>query len=208
MLEQIVNYLSINDIPLWSILFFALFITFLENIFPPSPSDVILVFLGALAGMHGINFFIMLMFSTIGSSAGFALVYWLGFTFGTKIIDSGKLKFLTEESLVKPRLWFKRWGYTIIILNRFLSGTRAVISFFAGISEINPVLTILLASVSSLIWNTILLLLGISLGSNWRLADKYLNLYGNIILPLVIAIIIILIIRWIIKRKKESKANV
>lgn len=207
MLEHIVNFLSLSSLPIWGILAVTFFIPFLENIFPPSPSDTILLFLGALAGMRDINFFLMLLISTIGSGVGFGIMYWLGYAFGIKIIDSGRFSFINRESLDKVMNWYKKWSYTIIVLNRFLSGTRAVVSFFAGATEINPWITIILGTISSLLWNAILLLVGFSLGENWTLADKYLDLYGNIIFPLILLIIVVLFIIWYIRRKKRQKLD-
>jgi membrane protein DedA with SNARE-associated domain len=205
MIEWTREFLTGPTVPVFVILLFALGNNFLENVFPPAPCDTILLFIGTLIGLGKVDFFSLLLFSTIGSTSGFALMFFLGRLFGDRIVDSGRIKFITRESLKKPELWFEKHGYSIIIANRFLSGTRAIISFFAGITNLRWDLTIILATVSSLVWNAILLLLGMLLGNSWEVADEYISHYGNIILMVVSVIIIFFIIKSIIIRKKQAK---
>jgi membrane protein DedA with SNARE-associated domain len=89
-------------------------------------------------------------------------------------------------------------------VNRFLAGTRAVIAFFAGISNLSFWKTTFLAFISSLVWNSILLFAGKSLGSNWRAISPYLEAYGQIVL--IISVVVILIIfgyGYVRKRKQQ-----
>lgn len=204
MLESAVHFLSTTDIPLWGILAFALFISFFENIFPPSPSDTILLFMGTLAAFGKVGFIELIIFATIGSTLGFLLMYLLGKFFGHRIIHSNKFPFVNERTLEKPRVWFNNWGYTIIIINRFLSGTRAVISFFAGITDLRIDLTIILSTVSALLWNAILIILGMTAGKNWRLVDSILEMYGNIVMIIVALIAVFYLVRFFVRKKKRQ----
>ncbi|NLO18289.1 MAG: DedA family protein [Ignavibacteria bacterium] len=209
MLEEAIRFLSSPSIPVFAILFFAFLVTFIENIFPPSPSDTILIFIGSLAGIGKVDFIPLLIFSTIGSSAGFILLFWFGMVFGNRIVESNKFPFINQKKLKKPRQWFRKWGYLIIVVNRFLSGTRAVISFFAGISKLSIPLTVTYAVIGSLIWNALLLYLGFKMGKNWHIADQYIDLYGQILLPTIIFIVLVyFLVKYLRNRKKsKSKAN-
>ena len=200
-LESAINFLS--HLEWYWVLGFALFITMLENIFPPSPSDSVLVFMGSLVGIGTIGFFPLLLFATIGSVLGFIIMFILGRELGERIIDSNKLPFINKESLDKPEEWFRKWGYYLIVANRFLSGTRAVISFFAGLSELDLKKTIVLSAASALVWNTILIYLGYVFGNNYEDILEYLGLYGKIIFPIIGIVIVIFIIKkfWWDKRK-------
>jgi membrane protein DedA with SNARE-associated domain len=204
MLEWTREFLTGPTVPVFVILLFALGNNFLENIFPPAPCDSVLLFIGTLVGLGKVDFFSLLIFSTLGSTLGFALMFFLGRLFGDRILNSGKIKFISTESLKKPEQWFEKHGYLIIVANRFLSGTRAIISFFAGITKLRTDLTILLAAVSSLVWNAILLLLGMLLGESWEVADNYMSHYGTIVLIVALVIIIFFIIKSIITKKKEA----
>ena len=205
MLETFIHLLS--EVPWYWVLAIAFFIAFLENIFPPAPSDTILVFTGTLIGLGNVGFIPLIIFSTAGSVAGFALMFWLGDKFGKAIIDSNKFKFINQKTLLKPEEWFRRHGYFLIVANRFLSGTRAVISFFAGITHLPYKKTFLLSGVSALLWNAILLILGYYFGRNWELADYYMSLYGNILAPFVVVIILVIAVKWYLTLRKEKKST-
>lgn len=199
------SYSFLGTIPWYSILFFALFITFLENIFPPSPSDVLLLFIGSLVNTsEQITFLNLSIVSTIGSTLGFLVMYYLGYRFETRIIESNRLKFITPESLQKPTQWFNKYGYFIIIANRFLSGTRAVISFFAGVTKLDFKKTTILSTISAYIWNSILIYLGMIFSNNLEKVKEYISLYGKIVFPILILGIIILIIRYIIAKDTKK----
>ena len=134
-METIVDFLINTPLPVYIIILFAIAATLIENLFPPAPGDFMVIFLGSLIGLGKIDFVSLMIATTIGSTLGFTVMFLLGRFFGHKVIDSNRLKFLNEESLRKPRHWFHKYGYIIIVLNRFLTGTRAVISFLAGISK-------------------------------------------------------------------------
>ncbi len=194
----------LKSIEWYWVLLFAFLITFIENIFPPSPSDVLLLFMGSLVGLGNIDFISLLMSSTLGSILGFVLMYYIGKFFGEKIIESNKIPFINSESLEKPKLWFNKYGFYIIVANRFLSGTRAVISFFAGISHLPIYKTTILSSLSALLWNFILIYLGVIFSNNLGKVVEYINLYGKILFPLIIVLLLIFILKYIINIRKSK----
>lgn len=202
MLETAVEILQ--SVPWYWVLAIAFFVTFLENVFPPAPCDSILAFCGTLVGIGAVGFFPLLLAATLGSVVGFVFMFWLGWEFGVKIVDSDRLKFINHKTLEKPEEWFRNHGYLIIVVNRFLSGTRAVISFFAGMSKLSRTKTVVYSSVSALAWNSILILLGAIFAENWQVADYYMTLYGKILTPVVIAIILFFLIRWLIGLRKKG----
>jgi membrane protein DedA with SNARE-associated domain len=178
-------------------------IAFIENLFPPSPSDVIILFAGSLVGVERIDFLPVLLFATAGSCVGFVAAYKIGFWFGRKIIDEGKIRFLQGEAVQRVEGWFTRYGYGIIVANRFLAGTRAAVSFFAGVSRLYLPTTIALSFLSALAWNGILLGLGFSLGRNWQSIGYYLATYTKIIsIVILIAILLVIAIAYFRGRKR------
>ena len=184
-----------NTAPIY--LYFTLFFfAFLENIFPPSPSDLLIAFGGSLVGLGKLNFVSALFFSTLGSIAGFVTMYYIGFFLGRELIDSGKLKFLPLDKIKKVEGWFREYGYGIVVANRFLSGTRAVISFFVGLSELSIVITLPLCGISALLWNAILIFGGAELGGNWKKLSHYLDVYGMVIGAIVIVLILFFLTKY------------
>jgi membrane protein DedA with SNARE-associated domain len=200
-MEQFVNFLaSLN--PIW-IYCVAGAIAYIEHIFPPSPSDVILVAAGSLAGLGRVDFTVLLIVSTIGSTAGFFTMYKIGDWFGVRILEAGKLKYIPLEKVHKVEAWFKIYGYWIVVVNRFLAGTRAVIAFFTGMSELSIWRTTLLSSLSSLLWNFLLLFAGRELGKNWKEISFYLETYGKVVSIFVILLILLFVGRNYYKNRNR-----
>ena len=101
--------------------------------------------------------------------------------------------------------WFKRYGYWLIVANRFLAGTRAVVSFFAGISELDFLTTSLHALISSLFWYGILVYTGYSLGEHWETVASYLKSYSEVMTGIILLIGIFLLVRYYLKRNSRRE---
>lgn len=202
MFESILTQIS-DFTPIWiylTIFFFA----YIENLFPPSPSDIVVVIGGSLVGTGTISFIPLFISATLGSLTGFLTAFIIGWQFDKKLIHSGKIKFINIQSVDKVETAFRKWGYYLIVANRFLPGTRAVISFFAGMSRLNVNKTSLLSLVSAAIWNTFLIYLGITFGNNVDVIDRYLNTYSNIVLIITGVVILFFVVKLLITKRKSK----
>jgi membrane protein DedA with SNARE-associated domain len=203
MIENILNQLSdMSPFLIYSILFLF---SYVENVFPPSPSDLVVVVGGSLVATASINFVPTLIFTTIGSVLGFMTLYFVGLQVDKKVVRAGKIKFISAEAVNDVEGWFNKYGYTVIAVNRFLPGTRSVISFFAGLSELKILKTTIFATVSALIWNAIIIYLGVIFGNNIETVDFYLSRYQEIVLILTGVVILFFVVRHFFYNKKKSK---
>ena len=84
MLQDILLYMSNLD-PLYIYIVLFLF-AFIENVFPPSPSDVVVVIGASLIASTTMGYMPVLFITSLGSSLGFLLMYLVGKFFGEKII--------------------------------------------------------------------------------------------------------------------------
>jgi membrane protein DedA with SNARE-associated domain len=201
MFESILNDFS-GFTPFWiylTIFFFA----YIENIFPPSPSDFVVVIGGSLVGADTLHLVPTFLFATSGSMLGFLTAFIIGWQFDKKIIHSGKIKFINIESVEKVEQAFSKYGYYLIVVNRFMPGTRAVISFFAGMSKLNVNKTTILCLISAALWNSLLIYLGYTFGKNVDVIDGYLKTYTNIILVIIFLVILVFVIKYFIKKRKN-----
>ena len=102
MIEHILDFIS-GLTPFW--IYVSLFaFSFIENVFPPSPSDLVVVIGGSLIGTHSLHFVPTLLVTTIGSVAGFMTLFFIGTQFDKKVIRAGKIKFISTEGLDKNGL--------------------------------------------------------------------------------------------------------
>jgi membrane protein DedA with SNARE-associated domain len=199
--EELIRRLSTLN-PVW-VYFSVAGIAFIENIFPPFPSDVLVVFAGSLVGLGTIDFGLALILTSIGSTLGFVVMYKVGDWFGIKILETGKLPFIPTDQVHKVERWFRKYGYFLIVANRFLSGTRAIVSFFAGMSELPIVTTTILSFVSALIWNFLLLFAGMKLGQNWELIGAYLAGYSRVVTGILVVITLVVLGRFFYKQSRS-----
>jgi len=203
MFEDILNNMS-GFTPFWIYVTLFLF-AFVENVFPPSPSDLVVVIGGSLVSTGAINFIPAILLTTLGSVVGFMILFHFGSTVDRKVVHSGKYKYIPVDAIEKVETWFKKYGYYVIIANRFLPGTRSVISFFAGMSMLDAKKSAILAAISAIVWNTIIIYLGYLFGNNVALIDKYLSTYSNIAIALTVVVVIVLVIKFYLSRKKNKE---
>lgn len=179
----------IVDMPLWVIYGFFFLIAYLENVFPPIPGDILVVFGGYLAVINIVDFSVVLGVTTVGSVLGFMSYYYLGYRLGDEIRTNHSrlrfLKFIDNKYMNKAELWMYKWGQGVILANRFLAGTRSIISLVAGISKTKTLHTVISASISAVAWNTILIIIGWYIGESWPVIQTWLNYYGTSILALL-----------------------
>jgi membrane protein DedA with SNARE-associated domain len=203
MIEHLLESISLLS-PFW-IYIVLFFFSFLENVFPPSPADLVTVIGGSLIVSHSIGFIPTLLVTTLGSMAGFMVIFFIGSQFDKKVVRAGKIKFISVEALLKVENWFLKYGYFIILANRFLPGMRSVISLFAGLSELNIKKTALFASLSALIWNAGIIYLGLLFGRNVKYADKLISTYSEIVAIVLASVLAIYLLRYFILRKRKNK---
>ena len=179
-------------------------ICYIENILPPFPSDVLVVAAGSLIGFGRVDFVVVLLVATAGSTLGFMTMYKIGDWFGDRILEVGKIRFIPIENVHKVESWFRRYGYWVIIANRFLAGTRAVVSFFAGMSELSLWRTTILSFASAMVWNSILILSGKTLGDNWSEILVYLETYSKVVTSVLVVAVLILVARYFYTRQRQA----
>ncbi|MCH7639877.1 MAG: DedA family protein [Bacteroidetes bacterium] len=182
------------------------FVAYVENLVPPFPGDVNVVIGGYLVGLGLIGFVPVVLVVSVGSALGFMTMYAIGKVLGDAVEDPNRLRWIPKAPMQTAKKWLQRWGYGVVAVNRFLSGTRAVITLLAGASDLKPLLTAILAFVSSLAWYTLLIYGGYSVGANWESILPILAVYGRVIMGILMAIACVLVVRWWFRTRKPKGA--
>lgn len=204
--QDLVNWiLTLSPLSIYTIF---VIIAYSENIIPPIPGDILVAFGGYLAAERVISLSVVLGLTTVASVVGFMSLYAVGAYWGDQIEIQRKrfwmMRFIDVKYFDKAKRWMQRWGLKVVLANRFLAGTRSVISLTAGITKTKVYPTILNSTLSSLLWNGILLWLGWLVHENWQVIGNYLNFYGTVILA-VIAIIIATKLLYNYRKKRKKK---
>ena len=151
--------------PLWAYLI-LLIIAYGENVLPPIPGDLVVVFGGYLVGLGKLNFVVVVVLATVGGAAGFMTMYALGARLGKAVLEPDRYRWLPKPYIFKAQDWMKRWGYGVVAANRFLSGARSVISLAVGMAHMDVGRTAAFATLSAAVWTTLITLAGYIVGDN------------------------------------------
>ena len=185
------------------------FAMFLENLIPPIPSEVIMPLGGFFVHQGDLNFYILIIAGLIGTVVGALPWYFLGKLLNEKKLSNfieirGKFIGISVKDLDKSKLWFEKYGVSLVFWGRLIPGIRTLISVPAGI-ELMPINKFLIwTSLGSLIWVVFLTAAGYLFGENYQNIGLYIDNFKFILKPIFIALIIFLLIRFF---KKNIRNN-
>jgi membrane protein DedA with SNARE-associated domain len=139
-----------------------------ENLFPPSPSDVFVTLAAFLS--HQGNYDPRAIFATAwaGGFAGAVAVYLIarrhaerfaGSRLGQALLPPAATAFLRKEYL--------RYGAAGVFLTRLLPGFRSVVAPFAGLSHLTAAQTLVPVGAALVLWYGALTFIGARLGNQW-----------------------------------------
>lgn len=181
----------------------------IENIFPPIPSEVILLFGGFMTTYTSLNVLGMTMSSTLGSVLGALILYKIGNFFNKETLKRlihtrlGKLLRINNSDIDSSFNYFQTKGEKTIFFCRFIPLIRSLISLPAGINKMIITKFTIYTTLGSLIWNIVLITLGHIVGSNWKSILKIFDLYSTYAVVIIFIISIVLIIKFYKKKLKE-----
>jgi membrane protein DedA with SNARE-associated domain len=196
----------LNTLPNTLIYFLLGVSAFVENVFPPIPGDTITAFGAFLVGTKRLHFFGVYLSTVLGSVSGFMFLFWIGDLLGRRFFLERDYWFFKAQDIIKAEEWFRKYGYLLILMNRFFPGIRSVISIAGGISRLKIHRVLLLALISCGAWNLIWIFFGYMLGSNWETArDKMANImarYSLTVLILFGLVVLFFVIRNVVRKHR------
>lgn len=209
MIEGIISFMNT-----WGYLGIFILVATENNILAILPSEVILLFGGALtaSALGGkLSLPLAIIVATLGSVAGATVTYYIGNILKTERLKKlasgklGKIFDITPDDIDKADKWFDDKGNISVLLGRCLPIFRTLISIPAGMSEMPLPKFIFYTGVGSLVWNTLLITIGHHLGNNWQ---SILSVFDNAqtIMAAIIAVLLVVFLVWWFKlRKKPTK---
>lgn len=162
-----------------------------ENLFPPIPSELVMPLAGFLVADGSFSFFGAILAGTIGSVAGAAILYYIGMVAGEPLVrpffrSYGKWFLLSEEDLDKALSVFSKHGDVMVFSGRVVPIIRSLISLPAGMNRMPFLRFLLLTTVGSAIWTTLLTVAGYILGANWERVVEFISQYQKVVLVLIV----------------------
>ena len=188
--------------------FGVFFLIAVENIFPPIPSEVILLFGGFMTTYSKINILGVIIASTLGSLVGALILYYIGKILNKerlkKIVKGkiGKILRLKAKDIDKADEWFDTKGNKTVFFCRFVPILRSLISIPAGMSEMPMPKFLIYTTIGSAIWNAVLTIAGSIVGDKWETIVDIFDKYSHITL-IVLIILFIGAITYFYKKRKN-----
>ena len=184
---------------------------FLENVFPPIPSEAVLPMAGWLAYEQEGNFTLLgvTLVGAVGSVAGALVFYGLGYWFGEQRVRElmqryGKWFLLSEDDFDTALAWFDRYGEYVIFFGRMVPIVRSLISIPAGIASMNLGRFGAYTAVGTALWSFLLGFAGYLLGQNWPMVMEWMSRYEKVVMGLTILAVLVFVVQRLRQRRNAS----
>lgn len=172
-------------------LFLVVFVETGVVVFPFLPGDSLLFAAGVFsADGGGLNIFATLIVFYAAAILGNTSNYWIARFFGSRIIDSGKVKALTPERMAKLDHFFAKYGGLTIIITRFMPFFRTFAPFVAGTGHMNFGKFTVFNAIGGVAWVSLFVLVGYFFGGIPFVQEHFeviiLGIVGVSVLPALI----------------------
>lgn len=183
-----------------------------ESACVPVPSEVVMVFGGALAsgaiGGSQSNLAVIIAAGTAGNLVGSYLAWLVGRYGGRSAVRRwGRYIWLREHDLDRAERWFGRYGPATVFISRLLPVVRTFISLPAGLAEMSALRFGLYTLAGCLPWTAALGYIGYALGSRWQRAADAVHSAGYVVAGLVVIALAILVTRGVRRRRRDTGAG-
>ena len=178
---------------------------FLDNVFPPIPSEVIMPSAGFTAAQGQLSLIGVIVAGSLGSLIAAATLYWIGRKISHDALfrwvnQYGKYLFIKTDDVKKALDWFEKYGHRVVFFGRMIPAVRSLISIPAGMSHMPFWKFMTYSALGTVIWTTFLATVGYYFGNNTALMQQIFSNVGYVIVAIVALFLIYL---WF-KKKKNS----
>ena len=177
--------------------------TFLETVFPPIPSEVVLPLAGFLSFQGSINLIAAFLAATAGSVVGAQLLYEVARRIGVdrSIRLLAVMPLVDRDDAQQAQQWFVRHGRGAVFFGRLVPGVRSLISLPAGASGMHRGQFATYTLLGSAVWNALLIGAGFALGLQWERVEGYTTYVQYAVYAAVLIAIALLVVRRVRKHR-------
>lgn len=181
--------------------FGIVFLMFLENVFPPIPSELIMPLAGFTPAQGKLSFIAVVLAGMTGSVLGALPLYYAGKLVGEQRLKTfadryGKWLTVSGKDIEKSKSWFDKHGGKAVFFCRLVPGIRSLISLPAGMAAMPLPLFLLYSALGTGLWAGALAFAGKMLGNNYSKVERYLGP----ITYLVLGALLCGVIFWVVRR--------
>jgi membrane protein DedA with SNARE-associated domain len=152
----------------------------LESFFPPWPTDLLVLYAGFLAGRGELERGFVLAVAILGTQVGVRATFWLARRWGPALLAGRFGRLFHANRLVQLERWFDRYGVPAVAVSRFFPGIRALVLPAAGLARFSAWKVLWWAGLSVVVWNTLVVGLGVLAGAHLEWAKQVLVGYSTV----------------------------
>lgn len=167
------------------------FLMFLETVFPPIPSEVIMPVAGVAAARGSLSLGGVIAAGTAGAMLGNIVWYLAARALGIirlkPLIERyGRWVTMNWEEVERAERWFRRNGTFFVFLGRMLPTVRSLVSVPAGLLKMRFKTFLIASTVGTLGWTSALAYAGYKLREQFTEIDQWLGPVSNAILATLV----------------------
>jgi membrane protein DedA with SNARE-associated domain len=183
---------------------------FLEAACIPISSEITFGFAGVLAYQGKLNLALVIIIGSLAELAGSYASYGVGRVGGKPLVARlGRYVLVTQGDVDRAERFLAGRGAWAVVVGRMLPFVRAFTSIVAGLVRIPAVKFGVLSLIGTVIYATVLSLIGYGLGHAWNSVDHGLTLVGYALFALlVVAIAGFVVYRLRQFRREAARARV
>lgn len=197
--SSIISFMQKNAYP-------ALFVLmFLESASLPIPSELYLPFAGYLIYTGSMNFPLALIVATVSGTLGALVDFYIGLILGRVFVRRLARYFMvSEEGMDRAERWINTKGSWSVFAARFVPGLRSIISFPAGILDMERKRFILTTSLGTFGWSLLLIYIGFAAGKLWETAISTIEKTANQAVVVLIAALSASYIAYYLRKARRT----
>src|SRR3954469_15353527 len=160
---------------------------FLENIFPPIPSEAVMPLAGFTAAQGEVSLVGVILAGAAGSLAGALPWYYAGRIYGAERMRDFAGRYglwitVSPEDIDHATNWFDRHGRSAVLIGRLVPGVRTLISVPAGISGMGLLPFLFYSTIGTVGWTTLLAICGYILRDQWSAVEAYISPVSTVLI--------------------------
>ena len=178
----------------------------LESACIPVPSEVIMLYAGALVARGDMSLLEATAAGAMGNLVGSWIAYAAGMYGGRPMLEKyGKYLLITHKKLDLADHWWDKYGDAAVFFARLLPIIRTFISLPAGISRMNFWRFTFYTLLGSIPWSLALAYLGVQFAENYEeVIRPKLHIISYAVIAVSIVVMLVLVWRWRRKRGPGS----
>jgi len=167
------------------------FLMFLETVFPPIPSEVIMPLAGVAAAQARMSLPVAIAAGTAGAMLGNIVWYLAARALGHDrlrpiIRRHGKWLTLSWRDVERAHDWFDRHGVAFVLVGRLIPTVRSLVSIPAGLLDMRFRNFLVASTVGTALWTTVLAAAGYKLKENFADINQVISPISNGVLILLV----------------------